>query len=46
VLHFAGTADYFIATTFNTPTAGEAFKFAAYDALSRIEQRATLTANV
>jgi len=46
VLHFGGTVDYFIATTFNTPTASEAFKFAAYDALSRIEERATLTANV
>ena len=46
VLHFGGTVDYFIATTFNTPTASEVFKFAAYDALSRIEERATLTANV
>jgi len=46
VLHFGGTADYFVATTFNTPTASEAFKFAAYDALSRTENRPTLTANV
>ena len=46
VLHFGGTVDYFTAATFNTPTASEAFKFAAYDALSRIEERATLTANV
>ena len=46
VLRLGGTIDYFIATTFNTPTASEAFKFAAYDALSRIEERATLTANV
>jgi NAD(P) transhydrogenase len=46
VLHFGGTADYFVSATLNSPTAGEAFKFAAYDALSRAENRPTLTANV
>ena len=46
VLQFDGTIDYFIATTFNTPTESEAFKYAAYDGLSRLEHRATLTAHV
>ena len=45
VLQFNGTIDYFIATTFNTPTESEAFKYAAYDGLSRLENRATLTAH-
>ena len=45
VLHFSGTVDYFINATFNVPTESEAFKYAAYDGLSRIENRATLTAN-
>ena len=45
VLQFGGTIDYFIATTFNTPTESEAYKFAAYDGLSRLEFRPTLTAH-
>ena len=45
VLHFGGSIDYFVATTFNTPTETEAFKYAAYDGLSRVENRATLTAH-
>jgi len=36
VLHFGGTIDYFIDTTFNVPTESEAFKYAAYDGLQRL----------
>jgi NAD(P) transhydrogenase len=46
VMSVGGTIDYFITATFNTPTATEAFKYAAYDGLSRLAHRATLTANV
>jgi NAD(P) transhydrogenase len=46
VLHFNGTLDYFIESTFNTPTESEAFKYAAYDGLSRLAHRRTLTAGV
>ena len=46
VIHFGGTIDYFIAATYNVPTASEAFKYAAYDALSRLEDHPTLTSNV
>ena len=45
VMHFGGTLDFFIEATFNTPTESEAFKYAAYDGLSRIEHRRTLTVN-
>jgi len=41
VLHFGGTIDYFIHTTFNVPTESEAFKYAAYDALQRLQAAAT-----
>ena len=37
VLHFGGTIDYFIHTTFNVPTESEAFKYAAYDGLQRLQ---------
>jgi len=46
VLHFGGTVDYFIEATYNVPTTSEAFKYAAYDALSDIAHQVTLTSNV
>ena len=46
VMHFGGTIDFFVDATFNTPTESEAFKYAAYDGLSRLEHRRTLTVNV
>jgi NAD(P) transhydrogenase len=33
VVHFGGTIDYFIHSTFNVPTMSEAYKYAAYDGL-------------
>jgi NAD(P) transhydrogenase len=33
VIHFGGTIDYFIHSTFNVPTVSEAYKYAAYDGL-------------
>lgn len=36
VLHFGGTIDYFIDSTFNMPTESEAYKYAAYDGLQRL----------
>lgn len=36
VLHFGGSIDYFIHTTFNVPTESEAYKYAAYDGLQRL----------
>jgi NAD(P) transhydrogenase len=36
VLHFEGTIDYFIHTTFNLPTLSDAYKYAAYDGLQRL----------
>jgi NAD(P) transhydrogenase len=43
VLHFNGTVDYFVNSTFNVPTESEAYKYAAYDGLSNLENRVTLT---
>lgn len=40
VIHFGGTIDYFIHTTFNVPTYSEAFKYAAYDGLQRLARSA------
>lgn len=37
VLHYEGTIDYFIDTTFAVPTESEAFKYAAYDGLQRLQ---------
>lgn len=37
VLHFGGTIDYFIHTTFAVPTESEVFKYAAYDGLQRLQ---------
>lgn len=36
VMHFDGTIDYFIHSTFNVPTVSEAYKYAAYDGLQRV----------
>jgi len=40
VLHKGGTVDEFIDTTFNFPTRADAYKYAAYDGLQRLDQRA------
>jgi len=39
VLNYGGTIDYFIHSTFNVPTASEAYKYAAYDGLQRLPAR-------
>ena len=36
VIHFGGTIDHFIESTFNVPTMSEAYKYAAYDGLSKV----------
>lgn len=36
VIHFGGTIDHFIDTTFNVPTMSEAYKYAAYDGLGKV----------
>ena len=36
VIHFGGTIEYFISSTFNVPTMSEAYKYAAYDGLSQV----------
>ena len=36
VIHFGGTIEYFINSTFNVPTMSEAYKYAAYDGLSQV----------
>lgn len=38
VIHNSGTVDYFIDSTYNVPTRSEAFKYAAYDALQRLNR--------
>ncbi len=40
VLHKRATIDEFIDTTFNFPTRADAFKYAAYDGLQRLQARA------
>ena len=35
VMHFGGTIEYFIHSTFNVPTMSEAYKYAAYDGLGQ-----------
>jgi NAD(P) transhydrogenase len=40
VLHTGGTIDTFIDTTFNFPTRVDAYKYAAYDGLQRLQARA------
>jgi NAD(P) transhydrogenase len=41
VLHEEGTIDDFIDTTFNFPTRADAYKYAAYDGLQRLQARAS-----
>jgi NAD(P) transhydrogenase len=36
VMHFGGTIEHFIQTTYNVPTVSEAYKYAAYDGLSAV----------
>lgn len=36
VMHFEGTVDYFVESTFNYPTLAEAYKTAALDAWNRM----------
>ena len=36
VIHFGGTIEHFIHTTFNVPTVSEAYKYAAYDGLGAV----------
>ena len=40
VLTHGGTIDYFIHSTFNVPTESEAYKYAAYDGLQRLQASA------
>lgn len=40
VLHSGGSIDEFIDTTFNFPTRADAYKYAAYDGLQRLDSRA------
>jgi NAD(P) transhydrogenase len=37
VLNYGGKIDYFIHSTFNVPTESEAYKYAAYDGLQRLQ---------
>jgi hypothetical protein len=39
VLQFGGSLDYFIDSVFNYPTLSDAFKYAAYDGLQRLQKR-------
>ncbi len=39
VLHFGGTIDYFIHSTFDVPTVSDSYKYAAYDCLQRLAAR-------
>jgi NAD(P) transhydrogenase len=41
VIHFGGTIEHFIHTTYNVPTMSEAYKYAAYDGLQRAGRGAT-----
>ena len=36
VIHFGGTVDYFIHSTFDIPTMSDSYKYAAYDCLQRL----------
>lgn len=36
VMHFNGTIEYFVHSTFNVPTTSEAYKYAAYDGLAAV----------
>ena len=37
VIHFGGTIDYFIHSTFDVPTLSDLYKYAAYDCLQRLD---------
>jgi NAD(P) transhydrogenase len=39
VIHHEGSLDYFIQCVFNYPTLSDAFKYAAYDGLQRLQKR-------
>lgn len=39
VIQFGGSLDYFIHAVFNYPTLSDAFKYAAYDGLQRLQKR-------
>ena len=39
VIKFGGSLDYFIQAVFNYPTLSDAFKYAAYDGLQRLQRR-------
>jgi NAD(P) transhydrogenase len=41
VMGYGGTIDYFIEAVFNYPSLSDAFKYAAYDGLQRLAQRAS-----
>lgn len=38
VIHFGGTIEHFIHSTFNVPTMSEAYKYAAYDGLGQVNR--------
>jgi len=39
VIHFGGTIDYFIHSTFDVPTVSDLYKYAAYDCLQHLQDR-------
>jgi NAD(P) transhydrogenase len=41
VMHFGGTLDYFIHSTFDVPTVSDSYKYAAYDCLQRLQVTST-----
>jgi len=43
-LSFGGGIDFFIHTVFNYPTLGDAYKYAAYSALGKLNKARELTA--
>jgi hypothetical protein len=44
VVKHGDPVDYFITTTFNVPTLCEAYKYAAYDALARLDELVSASA--
>ena len=41
VMHFGGSLDYFIHSTFDVPTVSDSYKYAAYDCLQRMQVGST-----
>ncbi len=41
VMHFGGSIDYFIHSTFDVPTVSDTYKYAAYDCLQRMQAKST-----